>query len=102
MRVSLFKIITFIELTPFHEWKGMERGKCRCSYRKLFHNHVDLTLLASVEATGSFIPVGNSDVLLAAVCMSPGHARNSAHITELLNIRYKLLVAGNLNARHQF
>jgi hypothetical protein len=38
------------------------------------HNHVDLPPLVSVEATGVCIPTGNSKVLLAAVCKSPGHA----------------------------
>jgi hypothetical protein len=40
------------------------------------HNHVlvDLPSLTSIEATGVCISTGNSEVLLAAVCKSPGHA----------------------------
>jgi hypothetical protein len=36
-------------------------------------NHVDLSPLASIEATGACIQIGNSKMLLAAVCKAPGH-----------------------------
>jgi hypothetical protein len=36
------------------------------------HNHVDLSPLVSVEATGVCIPVGNSEVLLANLQARPG------------------------------
>jgi exonuclease III len=42
------------------------------------HNHVDLPPLVSVEATGVCIPIGNSEVLLAAVYKSPGRAWSGA------------------------
>jgi hypothetical protein len=42
----------------------------------------------------------NSEVLLAAVYKSPGHAWNNGDITEFLSFRNKLLLAGNLNAKH--
>jgi hypothetical protein len=48
------------------------------------------------------MPIGNSEVLLAAVCKSPDHARNDAGITELLSFRHKSLLAGDLNAKHPF
>jgi hypothetical protein len=38
------------------------------------HEHVDLPPLVSVEATGVCILIGSSEVLLAAVYKSPGHA----------------------------
>jgi hypothetical protein len=38
------------------------------------HNHVDLPPLVSVEATRVCLPIGNSEVLLAAVYNSPGRA----------------------------
>jgi hypothetical protein len=66
------------------------------------HNHVDLSPLVSIEATGVSIPIGNSEVLLAVVCKSPGHAWNNTDITELLSFRYKSIVAGDLNAKHPF
>jgi hypothetical protein len=45
------------------------------------HNHVELPPLVSVEATGICIPIGNSEVLLAAVYKYPGRAWNCAGIT---------------------
>jgi hypothetical protein len=66
------------------------------------HNHVDLPPLASVEASGVSILICNSEVLLAAVCKSPGHAWNDADIIKLLSFRHKLLLAGDLNAKYPF
>jgi hypothetical protein len=42
------------------------------------------------------MPAGHSEVLLAAVCKSPG--QNDADVFEFLNFRHKSL----LNAKHQF
>jgi endonuclease/exonuclease/phosphatase family metal-dependent hydrolase len=64
------------------------------------HNHVDLPPLISVEATGVCIPIGNSQVLLAAVYKSPGRAWSDADITELLSFRRKSILIGDLNAKH--
>jgi hypothetical protein len=47
------------------------------------HNHVDL----SPPASEVCIPIGNSEVLLAAVYKSPGHAWNDADIIALLSFR---------------
>jgi hypothetical protein len=47
------------------------------------HNHVDLPPLISVEATGVCVPIGKSEVLLAAVYKLPGRAWSDANITEL-------------------
>jgi hypothetical protein len=55
----------------------------------------------SVEATGVCIPIGNSEVLLAAVYKSPGHAWSDTDITELLSFRPKSILAGDLNAKNQ-
>jgi hypothetical protein len=66
------------------------------------HNHVDLSLLVIIEATGVCIPIGNSEVLLAAVCKSPGHVWNDADITELLSFRCKSLLAGDLKLNIHF
>jgi hypothetical protein len=66
------------------------------------HNHVDLLLLVSIEATGVCKPTGNSEVLLAAVYKSPGHASNDADITQFLSFRQKSLLEGDLNAKHPF
>jgi hypothetical protein len=62
--------------------------------------HVDLHPLISVEATGSCIPIGNQEILLAAIYKCPGRNWNHADITELLSVRYKCIFAGDLNAKH--
>jgi hypothetical protein len=64
-------------------------------------NHVDLPPL-SIEITGLCILIGSSEVLLAAVCKSPSHTWNDADIIEFLSFRHKLLLAGDLNAKHPF
>jgi hypothetical protein len=52
------------------------------------HNHVELPPLVSIEATGVCIPIGNSEMLLAALCKSPGHTWNDTDVTELLNFSH--------------
>jgi hypothetical protein len=66
------------------------------------HNHADLPLLVSTEATGVCILVGNSEVLLAAVYKLSGNAWSDVDITELLSFRHKLLLAGDLNDKYPF
>jgi hypothetical protein len=68
----------------------------------ILHIHGYLPPLVSIEATGLCIPIGNSEVLLAAVCKFPGHAWNDTDISELLSFRHKSLFAGDLNAKHPF
>jgi hypothetical protein len=46
------------------------------------------------------IPIGNSEVLLASVCKSPGRAWTDADITKLLSFRRNAILAGDLNAKH--
>jgi hypothetical protein len=67
MRGSSFQISTFTEPTATRAEKA----------------EVNLPPLVSVEATAVCIPIGNSEVLLAAVCKSPGRAWSDADITEL-------------------
>jgi hypothetical protein len=47
-------------------------------------------------------PIGNSEVLLAAVYKSPGRACSDADITELLSFRPKSIFAGDFNAKIPF
>jgi hypothetical protein len=61
--------------------------------------HVDLPPLVSVEATGVCIPIGNQEILLAAVYKSPGRTWSDSDITELLSFRHKCILAGDLNAK---
>jgi hypothetical protein len=63
---------------------------------------VDLPPLTSIEATAVCIPIGNSEILLAAVYRSPVHAWFDADITELLSFRKKCILAGDLNAKQPF
>jgi exonuclease III len=64
------------------------------------HNHVDLPPLISVEATGDYIPNAIREFLLAAVYKSSGSTWSDADIAELLNLRHKCILAGDLNAKH--
>jgi hypothetical protein len=48
------------------------------------------------------MPIGNTELLLAAVYKSPGKAWRDVDIIELLNFRRKSVLAGGLNARHPF
>jgi hypothetical protein len=66
------------------------------------HNHVDVPPLISIEATGVCIPIGNNEILLAAVNRSPGRAWSDADITELLSFRKNCILAGDLNTKHPF
>jgi hypothetical protein len=64
------------------------------------HSPVDLPPLISVEASAVCIPIGNTEILLAAVYKSPGRTWSEADIAELLKLRHKCLLAGDLNAKH--
>lgn len=45
------------------------------------------------------MPIGNCEVLFAAVYKFPGHAWNDAENIELLCFRRKLILRGDLNAK---
>jgi hypothetical protein len=62
---------------------GRNGGTAVAVRKGIPHNPVDLTPLVSVEATGVCIPVGNNEVLLAAVYKSPGKARPGELLTSL-------------------
>jgi exonuclease III len=75
------------------------KGETAVAVRKgIPHSHVDLPSLISVETTGVCIPIGNKEILLAAVYKSPGRTWSDADIAELL--RHKCILAGELNAKH--
>jgi hypothetical protein len=80
MRGSLLQIITFIEQIAIQE----EKVQLPLQSGKASPNHVDLIPLVSVEATGVCIPIGNREILLAAVYKSPGCTWSYADIAELL------------------
>jgi hypothetical protein len=81
---------------------GKNRWNCRCSQESIPHNRVDLPPLVSLDATGACIPIGNSEILLAAVYNSPWRNRSDADITEPFSFRNKCILAGDLNAKHPF
>jgi hypothetical protein len=64
------------------------------------YTYVDLPPLLSLEATGVSIPMGHTEILLASVYISPLRAWRDADITQLLNLRTKSILAGDLNAKH--
>jgi hypothetical protein len=81
---------------------GQNRRNSVAVRKGIPHNHVNLLPLVSVEATGVCIPIGNSEVLLAAVYKSPGRTWSDADITELLSFRPKPTLAGDLNAKKPY
>jgi hypothetical protein len=81
---------------------GINGGTAVAVRKGILHNHVDLPPLVSAEATGVYIPIGNSEVLLTAAYTSPGRAWSDADITELLSFRCKSILAADLNTKHPF
>jgi hypothetical protein len=51
------------------------------------HRQADLPPLVSIEVTGICTPIGNCEVLLAAVYKSPNHSWCDTDITDLLGFR---------------
>jgi hypothetical protein len=49
---------------------------------------------------GVCIPIGNREILLAAVYKSPGCTGSDADIAEFLSFGHKCILAGDLNAQH--
>jgi hypothetical protein len=95
----------FISNYHFHRTDrhaGRKGGTAFAVRRGVPHSYVHLPHLVSVEATGVYIPIGNSEILLASVYKSPGHAWSDADITELLRFRRKSILADDLNAKQQF
>jgi hypothetical protein len=64
------------------------------------HNYVDLLPLPSAEETGGCIPVGNTEMFLAAVYISPQRLWSDTDTTELVVFRNNSILAGDLNAKH--
>jgi hypothetical protein len=81
---------------------GIKGGTAVAVRKGIPHSHVDLPPLISIEAAGICIPTGNSAILLAAVYKSPCRACSDASIIELLCVRGRCTLVGDLNAKHQF
>jgi hypothetical protein len=95
MRGSTFQITTFIKSIANRE----EKAELPLQSEKASPT-VDRPSLISVEATGISIPIGNREILLVAVYKSPGRSCSDADIAELLSLRHKCILAGDLNAKH--
>jgi hypothetical protein len=82
--------------------EGLRRVKCELPLLlgKASPKHVDLPPLVLVEATGVCIHIGNREILVAVVYKSPGRTWSDADIAELLSLRHKYILAGDLNAKH--
>jgi hypothetical protein len=73
------------------------KGGTAVAVRKgISHIHEDVPPFVSVEATGVCIPIGNREILLAAVYKSPGRTWSDPDITELLSLRHKCILDGDL------
>jgi exonuclease III len=79
---------------------GRKGGTAVAVRKGIPHKPVDLPRLNSVEATGVCIPIGNREIPLVAVYKYPGHTWSDADIPELLSLRHKCILAGDLNAKH--
>jgi hypothetical protein len=53
---------------------GRKGGAAVAVRKGVCHNYIDLPPLISVEATGVWKPIRNSELLLVALCKSPGSA----------------------------
>jgi hypothetical protein len=64
------------------------------------HTCVDLHSVLSVDETGVCIPIGNTEMFLAAVYKCQQRFRSDTDITELLGFGNKSVLAGDLNVEH--
>jgi exonuclease III len=79
---------------------GIKGGTAVAVKKGIPHSPVHLPPLISVEASAVCIPIGNQEILLAAEYKSPGRTWSDADIAELLKLRHKCILAGDLNAKH--
>jgi hypothetical protein len=81
---------------------GRKGGTAVTVRKGITHYYVALPPLVLIEATGVCIPIGNSELRLAAVYKSPDRAWSDADVIKLLSSRHKSVLAGDLNAKHPF
>jgi hypothetical protein len=68
---------------------GRKGGTAIAVRKGIPHNNLELPPLVSVEAIGVCTLADTSEILLAAVYKSPGHAWIDADITQLLSFKHK-------------
>jgi hypothetical protein len=71
MKEILLQIIILVRSTASRGRKG---GTAIAVRKDIPYNHVYLSFLVSLEATGFCIPIDSSDILLEVLCKSPGRA----------------------------
>jgi hypothetical protein len=79
---------------------GAKGGTAVAVRKGVPRSYVDLPPLISIEATGVCISVGNKEIMLAVVYMSPVRDWCDTDIIELPKLRNKTALAGDLNAKH--
>jgi hypothetical protein len=79
---------------------GRKSGTAVAVKKGIPHNLVDIPPLISVEASGVRLSIGNREILPAAVYKSLGLTWSDADSAELLNLRHKCILAGDLKAKH--
>jgi hypothetical protein len=77
--------------------RGPKGGTTVAVKKGIPHRYADLPPLLSVETRGVCIPIGNTEMLLAAVYKSPQRLWTDTDITELLGFRNKSILVGDLN-----
>jgi endonuclease/exonuclease/phosphatase (EEP) superfamily protein YafD len=93
-------------ITNYHIYRNVRhtaaKGGNAIAVRKAVpHNYVEISPpLISIGTTGVSIPVGKKEILLAAVYKSPSRDWSDTDIDELLGLRNKAVLAGDLNATH--
>jgi hypothetical protein len=79
---------------------GAKGGTAFSVTKRVPHSYVDLPPVISIEATAVCIPLGNREILLAAVYRSPVRDWCDTDINELLSLRNKTVLASYLNAKY--
>jgi hypothetical protein len=80
-------------------FSGFKGGTAVAIRKDIPYNRVDHLHLVSTEATVICIPIGNREILLVAVYKHLHRAWSDADVINLLNLRKKSLLAGDLNAK---
>jgi exonuclease III len=79
---------------------GLKGGTAIAVKRGVPHRYVDLLPLLLIEATGVCMRIDNTEILLVAVYRSPNNDWADTDISELLSLKDKSILAGDLNAKH--
>jgi hypothetical protein len=82
---------------------GLKGGTAVTVRKGVPHTHVDLPPpppTVSIKTTGICTPIGNKEILLAAVYKPPGRACSDSDVIGLLYLRNKSILAGDLNAKN--